>query len=124
MDIALYHKPGAVGYPLGFLDPRVGSIQAPHIRTNRECEGAKGVAKVATARKLAVRLYWMLRTETGYPEIVRIESSSRVPLVGASQTAGLIGRSRTPQGRDVRTAESWLLFRPNRWLVESKSTTA
>jgi len=44
----------------------------------------KGVAKVAAARKLAVRLYWMLRTQTGYPEIVRIESSPRVPLVGAS----------------------------------------
>jgi transposase len=45
---------------------------------------AKGVAKVAAARKLAVRLYWMLRTNVGYPEIVRIESSPRVPLVGAS----------------------------------------
>ena len=45
---------------------------------------AKGVAKVAAARKLAVRLYWMLRSNTGYPEIVRIESSPRVPLVGAS----------------------------------------
>lgn len=45
---------------------------------------AKGVAKVAAARKLAVRLYWMLRTQTAYPEIVRIESSPRVPLVGAS----------------------------------------
>ena len=44
----------------------------------------KGVAKVAAARKLAVRLYWMLRTNTPYPEIVRIESSPRVPLVGAS----------------------------------------
>jgi transposase len=44
----------------------------------------KGVAKVATARKLVVRLYWMLRTQTKYPEIVRIESSPRVPLVGAS----------------------------------------
>jgi transposase len=42
---------------------------------------AKGVAKVAAARKLAVRLYWMLRTKTRYPEIVRIESSSRVALV-------------------------------------------
>ena len=45
---------------------------------------AKGVAKVAAARKLAVRLYWMLRTQTGYPEIVRIESSPRVPRIGAS----------------------------------------
>jgi len=43
---------------------------------------AKGVAKVAAARKLAVRLYWMLRTNTAYPEIVQIESSPRVPLVG------------------------------------------
>lgn len=45
---------------------------------------AKGVAKVAAARKLAIRLYWMLRTNTGYPEVVRVESSSRVPLVGES----------------------------------------
>lgn len=44
----------------------------------------KGVAKVAAARRLAVRLYWMLRTNTAYPEIVRIESSPRVPLVGES----------------------------------------
>ena len=44
----------------------------------------KAVAKVAAARKLAVRLYWMLRTHTPYPEIVRIESSPRVALVGAS----------------------------------------
>src|SRR5437763_15162920 len=42
---------------------------------------AKGVAKVAAARRLAVRLYWMMRTQTAYPEIVRIESSPRVPLV-------------------------------------------
>jgi transposase len=44
----------------------------------------KGVAKVAAARKLSIRLYWMLRSNTKYPEIVRNESSSRVPLVGAS----------------------------------------
>lgn len=49
----------------------------------------KAVAKVAAARKLAVRLYWMLRSKTPYPQIassavVRIESSPRVPLVGAS----------------------------------------
>jgi transposase len=42
----------------------------------------KAVAKVAAARKLAVRLYWMLRTHKPYPEVVRIESSPRV--VGAS----------------------------------------
>ena len=44
----------------------------------------KAVAKVAAARKLAVRLYWMLRSQKPYPEIVGIESSSRVALVGAS----------------------------------------
>ena len=40
----------------------------------------KAVAKVAVARKLAIRLFWMLRTNTKYPEVVRIESSSRVAL--------------------------------------------
>jgi transposase len=44
----------------------------------------KGIAKVAAARKLAVRLYWMLRTNTAYPEIVHNESSSRCPMAGAS----------------------------------------
>src|SRR5437899_606655 len=44
----------------------------------------KAVVKVAAARKLAVRLYWMLRTNVAYPEIVRLESSPRVALVGAS----------------------------------------
>jgi len=44
----------------------------------------KAVAKVAAARKLAIRLYWMLRTQKRYPAVVRIESSPRVPLVSAS----------------------------------------
>jgi transposase len=57
----------------------------------------KGVAKVAAARKLAVRLYWMLRQNVAYPEIALIESSPRVPLVGASQTVGLVERSRIQQ---------------------------
>ena len=41
----------------------------------------KNVAKVAAARKLAVKLYWMLRTQKAHPESVAIESSPRVPLV-------------------------------------------
>jgi len=45
----------------------------------------KGVAKVAAARKLAVRLYWMLRTQKPYPEIVHVESSSRVPLAAEAR---------------------------------------
>jgi transposase len=48
---------------------------------------AKGVAKVAAARKLAVRLYWMLRTRKGYPAIARgevhIESSPGHPVAGS-----------------------------------------
>ena len=55
----------------------------------------KGVAKVAAARKLAVRLYWMLRQNVGYPEIAHIESSSRVPLAGNTAAAMLNERSRT-----------------------------
>lgn len=35
-----------------------------------------GVAKVAAARKLAVRLYWMLRTQTPYPQVGHNEGSS------------------------------------------------
>jgi transposase len=65
---------GAVRYDPGF---RNEYLHRCHTK-------AKGVAKVAAARKLAVRLYWMLRTHTGYPEVVRAESSSRVPLVSAS----------------------------------------
>lgn len=45
---------------------------------------ARGVAKVAAARRLAVRLYWMLRSNVPYPEIVHIESSPRCPMAGAS----------------------------------------
>ena len=37
------------------------------------------IGDASLARKLAVRLYWMMRTHTAYPEIVRIESSPRVP---------------------------------------------
>jgi transposase len=44
----------------------------------------KGVAKVAAARRLAVRLFWMLRTNTSYPEIVRIESSPALAVVSES----------------------------------------
>lgn len=42
------------------------------------------VAKVAMARKLAVRLYWMLRTQTPYPQILHIGGSPTHSLVGAS----------------------------------------
>jgi len=41
-----------------------------------------GVAKVAVARKLAVRLYWMARTEKSYPEVVRTQGSQNHPVAG------------------------------------------
>jgi transposase len=55
----------------------------PHFRRTylHRCHSKpKAVAKVAAARQLAVRLYWMLRTHTAYPEVVRIESSPQGPL--------------------------------------------
>jgi transposase len=39
-----------------------------------------GVAKVAVARKLAVRLYWMARTKKSYPEVVRTQGSQSHPV--------------------------------------------
>ena len=39
------------------------------------------VAKVAIARKLAVRMYWMLRREVDYTQLVRMQGSSRATLV-------------------------------------------
>jgi transposase len=47
-----------------------------------------GVAKVAVARKLAVRLYWMERTEKSYPEVVRMQGSLSHP-VASSYGRGL-----------------------------------
>ena len=60
-----------------------------------------GVAKVAVARKLLVRLYWMLRTNTGYPEVVvRMQGSSSHSV--AEVTAGtLSGRPASRQGTNL-----------------------
>ena len=68
---------------------------------------AKGVAKVAAARKLAVRLYWRLRTQTAYPEIVRIESSPRVPWSAQARPQDWLGALASRTRRDVRIEESW-----------------
>jgi len=46
----------------------------------------KAVAKTAAARKLAVRLYWMMRLDVGYPEIVRNGSSSGKALTGSTRS--------------------------------------
>jgi transposase len=54
-----------------------------------------GVAKVAVARKLAVRLYWMARTQKPYPEVVRMQGSQSRPV--AEVTA--VRLSRPPASR-------------------------
>lgn len=50
-----------------------------------------GVAKVAVARKLLVRLYWMLRTQKRYPEVVRMQGSPSHPVAEVKADA-LSGR--------------------------------
>ena len=42
------------------------------------------VAKVAIARKLAVRMYWMLRTGADYAQLVRMQGSPRGTLVSTA----------------------------------------
>ena len=53
----------------------------------------KAVAKVMVARKLAVRLFWMLKTKQ-YPEPVRMQGSSSHPVV--ETTAPLSERPASP----------------------------
>ncbi len=50
-----------------------------------------GVAKVAVARQLVVRLYWMLREKKQYPAVVRMQGSSSHP-VAEVMTVALNGR--------------------------------
>lgn len=46
------------------------------------------VAKVAIARKLAVRMYWMLRSGANYAQLVRRQGSPGATLVNASSSLG------------------------------------
>jgi len=46
------------------------------------------VAKVAIARKLAVRMYWMLRTGADYAQLVRRQGSPGATLMGANPSLG------------------------------------
>lgn len=46
------------------------------------------VAKVAIARKLAVRMYWMLRSGADYARLVRMQASPGATLVNASSPLG------------------------------------
>ena len=56
----------------------------------------KAMAKVMIARKLAVRMFWMLKTQTQYPEVVRMQGSSSHPVVNT--TARLCEHPASPTG--------------------------
>lgn len=55
----------------------------------------RAVAKVMVARKLAVRMFWMQKTEQTYPELVRTRGSSSHP--GVAKTDRLSERPASPQ---------------------------
>ena len=61
----------------------------------------KGIAKVMVARKLAVRVFWMLKTNTSYPELVRMRGSSSHPVVAVAETDRLSERPASPSGRST-----------------------
>jgi transposase len=58
---------------------------------------AKGIAKVAAARKLAVRLYWMLKSNKPYPEVLLNGGSPRHPVAAKANTVHLNGHPRISQ---------------------------
>jgi hypothetical protein len=61
---------------IAMLDKETGEL------VERRLEHESGVAKVAIARKLAVRMYWMLRSPASYAQLVRMQGSPRGTLVG------------------------------------------
>jgi transposase len=59
------------------------------------------VAKVAIARKLAVRMYWMLRSGAAYAQLVRRQGSPGANPGGRTSIVGLIGRLAPASDRGV-----------------------
>ena len=57
----------------------------------------KGIAKVAAARKLAVRLYWMLKSNQPYSELVLKRGSPRHPVAAKANAVHLNGHPRISQ---------------------------
>jgi transposase len=72
-------------------DPNLGRMYA-RLKARKH----HGVAKIAVARKLAVRLYWMERTEKRYPEVVRMQGSQS-HLVAESMAVRLNRPPASPQ---------------------------
>ena len=55
-------------------------------------KGNRAVAKVRVARRLAVRLYWMLRNDWTYAELVDMRASPGHPVGSGNWTARLSGQ--------------------------------
>jgi len=66
-------------------------LQDPELRQDYQrlkFRRGHAVAKVAIARKLAVRMYWMLRGGANYAQLVRRQGSPGATLVNASSSLG------------------------------------
>ncbi|MBV8205925.1 MAG: IS110 family transposase [Acidobacteria bacterium] len=57
----------------------------------------KSIAKLMVARKLAVRMFWMLKTQSGYSELLRMRGSSSHSVV--AKTEDLSERSASQQAQ-------------------------
>jgi transposase len=71
------------GHTAARLDP-----QLQRVYQRLKFRRGAAVAKVAIARKLAVRLYWMLRSTADYAQLVRMRGSSWATLVEDSPSLG------------------------------------
>jgi transposase len=71
------------GHTAARLDP-----QLQRVYQRLKFRRGASVAKVAIARKLAVRLYWMLRSTADYAQLVRMRGSSWATLVEDSPSLG------------------------------------
>ena len=66
-----------------------------------------GVAKVAIARKLAVRMYWMLRGQASYAQLVRMQDSPWATLVKPVNHRWADWASCLPEQSGSLNNESW-----------------
>jgi transposase len=71
------------GHTAARLDP-----QLKRVYQRLKFRRGASVAKVAIARKLAVRMYWMLRSTADYAQLVRMRGSSWATLVDDSPSLG------------------------------------
>ena len=71
------------GHTAARLDP-----QLQRVYQRLKFRRGAAVAKVAIARKLAVRLYWMLRSTADYAQLVRMRGSSWATLVEDTPSLG------------------------------------